>query len=130
MGTSSGTRFSACRISNATGSRDGTGRKSACASSGTLARAAFPRAIRSFGLGRPARSACSSASEAASVDLAIEPASFCAHCLVFPLLPTTEYVCEQLEPRVLRRLSAREGEVGHAAGTAHRLDREPALESL
>src|SRR6478672_627902 len=55
---------------------------------------------------------------------------FCAHGWYLPLLPTTEYAYEQLEPRVLRRLSAREGEVGHAAGTAHRLDREPALESL
>src|SRR5436189_346366 len=82
------------------GSRDGAGRKSACASSGTFARAAFPRPIRSFGLGRPARLACSSASAAASVDVAIEPASFCAHCWYLPLLPRMEYAYELLEPRV------------------------------
>src|SRR5215472_12569313 len=47
MGTSSGTRLLSCSSSKPTGSRDGSGVNSACDSSGTTARASFPRAARS-----------------------------------------------------------------------------------
>ena len=47
IGTNSGTRLLACPNNSPTGSRDPSGRNSACDSNGATARASFPRATRS-----------------------------------------------------------------------------------